>query len=101
VTVAAPQPDGAGLRRLWLTLVPENELAGQNVPCTTTPFDLVCPQTYDVPLEIDFAPLPEGPTTVRGAARDDEQNRGNSPAWEVTVDKSAPTDVTPSGELAG
>lgn len=99
VTVAATQPDGAGLRRLWLTLIPENELAGQNVPCTTTPFDLVCPQTYDVPLDIDFAPLPEGPTTVRGAARDDEQNRGNSTAWEVTVDKTAPIDVTPSGEL--
>lgn len=99
VTVAATQPDGAGLRRLWLTLVPENELAGENVPCTTTPFDLVCPQTYDVPLDIDFAPLPEGPTTVRGAARDDEQNRGNSTAWEVTVDKTAPIDVTPSGEL--
>lgn len=99
VTVAATQPDGAGLRRLWLALSSEAELDGEDVPCTTTPFDLVCPQTFDVPLSIDFSPLPEGPTTIHGAARDDEENRGNSTPWEVTVDKTAPVNVSASGEL--
>lgn len=99
VTVAATQPDGAGLRRLWLALASEAELDGEDVPCATTPFDLVCPQTFDVPLSIDFSPLPEGPTTIHGAARDDEENRGNSTPWEVTVDKTAPVEVTASGDL--
>lgn len=50
-------------------------------------------------MPVSTATITEGPTTVRGSARDDEQNRGNTTGWEVTVDKTAPVDVSASGEL--
>lgn len=91
LTVAADQPDGAGLRRLSVERASGEEIEGEDVPCTSTPFDLVCPTQRTASLDVDFASVPEGEQAIRAAAHDDEEHHAISDGWKVLVDKSAPT----------
>lgn len=94
LTVSADQPDGAGLRRLSVEQEDGTEIEGEDVPCTTTPFDLVCPTEHTTNLDIDFSSLSEGATTIRAAATDDEGHRETSDNWTVLVDKTPPSFVS-------
>lgn len=91
LTVAADQPDGAGLRRLLVERSNGTEIEGEDVPCTTTPFDLVCPTNRTTNLDVSFANVPEGEQTIRAAADDDEEHHATSDGWNVLVDKTPPT----------
>ena len=90
LTVAADQPDGAGLRRLLVERANGTEIEGEDVPCTTTPFDLICPTQRTTDLDVSFVNVPEGEQTIRAAADDDEQHHATSDGWKVLVDKTAP-----------
>lgn len=94
LTVTADQPDGAGLRRLAVEREDGSEVLGENVPCTTTPFDLVCPTTHATALDVDFSGFPEGALTIRAAATDDEEHQETSDVWTVLVDKTPPAFVS-------
>jgi YD repeat-containing protein len=90
LTVAADQPDGAGLRRLLVERSNGTEIEGEDVPCTATPFDLVCPTQGTANLDVSFVNVPEGEQTIRAAADDDEEHHATSDEWKVLVDKTAP-----------
>lgn len=90
VTVSATQPDGAGLRRLLVERSGGAEIEGEDVPCTTTPFDLVCPTSRTANLDVSFVNVPEGEQTIRAAADDDEEHHATSDGWKVLVDKTPP-----------
>lgn len=90
LTVAADQPDGAGLRRLLVERSNGAEIEGEDVPCTSTPFDLVCPTQRTTSLDVSFVDVPEGEQTIRAAADDDEQHHATSDGWKVLVDRTAP-----------
>lgn len=91
VTAEATQPDGSGLRRLWLSS-DLGEMWHADVPCEQTPFDLVCPTTYAASRSVSFAEIAEGRRTLRAEAIDDEQNDGTSSSWDVLVDRSQPSE---------
>lgn len=91
LTVAADQPDGAGLRRLLVERSSGTEIEGEDVPCTATPFDLVCPTNRTTSLDVSFASVPEGEQTIRAAADDDEEHHATSDGWKVLVDRMAPS----------
>lgn len=101
LTVEADQPDGAGLRRLLAEREDGTELLGENVPCTTTPFDLVCPTEHATNLDADFASVPEGALTIRAAADDDEEHHATSDSWTVYVDKTPPSSPDPASLVGG
>lgn len=91
LSVAAAEPDGAGLRRLGVERTSGDEIAGSDIACVATPFDLVCPTSDSSSLSVSFANVPEGEQSIRGAAADDEGHRAFSDSWHVRVDRTPPT----------
>lgn len=89
--IAADQPDGAGLRRLTVEHEDGGEVVGEDVPCSTTPFDLVCPTSHSTSLNVSFADFTQGVHGLRVGALDDEEHHVTSDAWGYVVDKTAPS----------
>jgi YD repeat-containing protein len=99
VTISATQPDGAGLVKLAVEKDGGPEVAQVAPPCTDTPFDRICPQSYAASTPADLSVLPEGQHALRAIARDDETNAAASDGWKVNIDRSAP--AVPSDLVLG
>lgn len=90
VTVAADEPDSAGLTHLGLERSGGVEIVDADTPCTDTPFDHICPTSFAAPLQANLTSVPEGRQTLHGTAADDEQHHSSSDTWDVLVDRTAP-----------
>lgn len=84
------EPDGAGITEVRLLDSAAGALSTVNPPCTTTPFDVVCPQAFNTVEQMSFHGVPEGIRTLHAEATDDEGNVGSSETWSVGVDRTAP-----------
>jgi hypothetical protein len=79
LTLSAADPDGSGVRRIWV-----EEQGGGEVAAT---------ESADATLSVDVSSLPEGPHTFTAKAVDRAGNEGVGETWTLLVDRTPPPPV--------